>query len=86
MANPHFTGNNAVIALWYDGTDWHELKRLNDYGENNYKLVDNYVAETFYLPAGASDNPAFRLRFRVNSIGSTPAAFLDNVFIRGLKL
>ncbi|MDR6553441.1 MBL fold metallo-hydrolase [Paenibacillus qinlingensis] len=73
-ASPNMAADDLIIAEWYDGSAWHQISTID-------MTVDEYKFETHYLPAGASNNANFKLRFRANGIG-TYAGFIDNVDIR----
>jgi hypothetical protein len=60
---------------WYDGSSWHTLE--SPAGTNS-----TYQQRVFTLPAEASDNSHFQIRFRL-SAGTSNYAYLDHIKITG---
>ena len=58
---------------WFDGSTWWLLEATQD---------APWSHASFYLPEGANDNPAFRIRFTANGNRPTDKVFLDNVEIK----
>ncbi len=68
---------------WYDGSSWHNLE--DDTSDDG----GNYVKKTFTLPAGAENNPNFKIRYICNSqaggglFGGDGICYLDYVTLIG---
>jgi len=63
----------TLFSEWYDGTDWHVIEQVT--GGYEWQI------EEFALPVGASDNPSFAIRFRVDDGGGSGFAYVDLVEI-----
>lgn len=69
------SGSEYFAIEWYDGTQWNGIYNVTEH-TNKY----TYFYST--LPAEASDNSDFKLRFRC-SMGSKDTARLDNIELTG---
>jgi len=65
-------------ALWYDGSDWTVMAQIDD-GEEDNQLHYYQIN----LPAGAAENPAFALKFKLNGSGTGDYGYVDNVVLEG---
>ncbi len=69
------TSSSHLIAEWFDGSVWSTLEDQAGNSAWSYKQ--------FALPAGASNNPNFKIRFRTTNT-TTAYAYIDNVVVRGI--
>ena len=69
-----------VQALWYDGSSWTVLKQIND-GDPEEDGQLHYLE--YSLPAGASNNSNFALRFKINGSWPTDYGYVDDVVVMG---
>ena len=67
-----------VQALWYNGSTWTVLTQLD--GVIGGPVWNSY---TYSLPAGAGNNPNFKLRFKVNGSWPTDYGYVDDVVVKG---
>jgi hypothetical protein len=61
-------------AEWYDGSSWSTVNQMK---------VGSWTAYDHVLGAGASNNPSFRIRFRVNANMRMEHADIDNIEVTG---
>ena len=66
--------NERLFAEWFDGSDWHIA------GETRAK---GWKARDHALGSGADNNPAFKIRFRVNAEMQMERGDVDNVEVIG---
>jgi hypothetical protein len=72
-----FDAGEYVTAEWYDGSNWHVAYQLVNQG--GYSPIDAA------LPAGAANNPNFKIRLSTNTDKNTEWAYLDNVELTGTQ-
>jgi PKD repeat protein len=72
--------NEYVQCLWYDGSEWDELARINNGDPHEDGQLHYYQ---FDLPSSASDNPQFALEFRITASGSGDYMYVDDVTVKG---
>ena len=70
------------IAEWSPdgGTTWNLLKQINAGDPEDNNALHPF---TYQLPAGADNNPAFTLRFRLVGANNGDRVFIDNVIVGG---
>ena len=65
-------------ALWYDGSTWNLLKELRTGGAEADGQLHYYE---FALPASATNNSKFAVRFRLSTKPGNDAGYVDNVTV-----
>ncbi|MFC1741586.1 hypothetical protein ACFL3V_03555, partial [Nanoarchaeota archaeon] len=65
-----------IAAEWYDGTGWTSALAET-------QTIPSYTAYNYSLPAGASNNANFRIRFRCSSDSNNEDCNVDNVKVDG---
>jgi hypothetical protein len=70
-----FDAGEYVIAQWYDGSSWQTADQMVSQG--------SYTLRDITLPAGAANNPNFRIRLSTNSSQNTEWAYIDAVELTG---
>ncbi len=70
-----FDAGEYVTAQWYDGSSWQTADQMVSQG--------SYTLRDITLPAGAANNPNFRIRLSTNSSQNTEWAYIDNVEVTG---
>ena len=72
--------DEVVRALWYDGSQWGVLHAIaGGDAEEDGQLHTFSVS----LPAGASENADFRLRFEIAANGNNDYGYVDDVLVSG---
>ena len=72
--------NEYVEAVWYDGSDWAQMHRIN----NGDPEEDNQLhAMQFNCPAGANNNPSFAIKFGIVASGGQDYGYVDDVVVQG---
>ncbi len=80
-ANSLDNSDEKLKAQWKDGSEWHLLKRIN----NNDPEEDNALHSFEYeLPAGAANNPNFKLRFKLSGSGTGDHGYVDDIIVTGV--
>lgn len=64
-------------AEWFDGSDWHEVERINSVNDGSYSL------KTFSLGALAENNANFKIKFECTAGAVSEFCRVDNVNISG---
>ncbi|HII00728.1 TPA: hypothetical protein HA351_03445 [Methanosarcinaceae archaeon] len=72
------SGSGYFAIDWYDGEQWNSIFNFSDHGVQ-------YTYFNSSLPAGACDNPDFKLRFRC-SLGPGDTARIDNLKLTGMGI
>ena len=67
--------NEWLRAEWWDGATWRTLETTRDAA---------FVSRTWALPAAAANNPAFRIRFRIQANRTDEVADIDQVAVTGV--
>jgi len=70
----------TMNAEWYDGSTYTIMKQITYNGGENDATLRNYQ---YTLPAGAENNPNFRLRFRLAVNANTEYGYVDDVLVMG---
>ena len=68
-------------AEWSDGTNWYVLEQSGTASMNDAA----YVSRVYTLPAAASNNPAFRLRFSADCGAVSEWVSIDNIRLTGTR-
>ncbi|MFC2155665.1 hypothetical protein ACFLRB_04155 [Acidobacteriota bacterium] len=63
-----------LVVEWYDGSNWNELERTQD---------TSWAYKQYALPAGASENAQFQLKFSSLGIDNSEYGYVDYVEISG---
>lgn len=66
----NYESPDSFTSEWYDGSTWYVLESTMD---------TSWSHVSFVLPAGADNNPNFRIRFTGDGDKPTKKTFLDNV-------
>ena len=67
--------NEWLRAEWWDGASWRTLESTRDTG---------FVSRTWTLPAAAANNPALRIRFRIQANRTDEVGYVDQVSLMGV--
>lgn len=71
------SSNQRLFVEWWNGSAWTAVESVRS---------DIYARVTFTLPAGAANNAAFKLRFRLNGNSTSRQASVDSVVVTGNPL
>ena len=66
--------NESLFAEWWDGAAWRVLESTRDTA---------FASRSWTLPAGASNNAGFKIRFRLASNRSDETADIDGIVVTG---
>ncbi len=66
-------------AEWFDGSSWTILEQTGSESEDNAA----YLSKQFSLPAGASNNANFRIKFECTAGAVSEFCRVDNVLVQG---
>jgi subtilisin family serine protease len=69
--------NEALYVEWWTGSRWRVLESTRETG---------FASRSWALPAAAADNPAFRIRFRLQSNRTDEMADVDAVTLTGVPV
>ena len=69
-----------VCAEWNGGSGWQILKKIKDHDPEEDRHLHYFE---YALPAGASNNAAFALRFRIHGNGNRDYGWVDEVVVQG---
>jgi hypothetical protein len=67
---------DVFVSEWYDGTNWNTIESMSS-GFGAWTLISDAV-----LPAGAANNPNFKIRFRA-AAAATHYCYVDAVSVNG---
>ena len=73
----NLTSSQWLYAEWWNGSTWSQLEATR---------ATSFQEVSFALPAGASNNGQFKLRFRLNSNNNGRTADVDDVEITGTPM
>ncbi len=71
-------GSEYAQALYYNGSSWVELARINNGSQNENKALNPY---TVALPAATDNLASFALRFKLNGSGTGDYLYVDDVTV-----
>jgi hypothetical protein len=69
-----FDSGERLLVEWFNGTSWTQLEST---------ASTSWATQSWPLPAGANDNPNFRLRFTTNANANNEKACVDDVEVTG---
>ncbi len=75
------SSSEYIVAEWWDGSAWTELTRVAGV-IGSTATWNSYTSAT--LPAGASNNPNFKLRFSLYASGTGDYGYVDDVVVSGV--
>lgn len=75
-ANSLDNNNEYVQALYYNGSSWTELARINNGAANENNQLNPY---SFTLPSSVNNLASFALQFKINGSSSNDYGFVDDV-------
>jgi hypothetical protein len=72
-----FDGKEALTVSWFDGSNWYSALSFKSAVKNTYEVV------SINLPAEASNNANFALRFESNTNGDAEKSYIDALVVEG---
>jgi hypothetical protein len=73
----NLTSSQWLYVEWWNGSSWSLIEQIKS---------DSFQQVSFALPAGAANNPSFKLRFRLNANSTSRRADIDAVEIVGTPI